>query len=145
VRLRTATDDDLDEVVGLAVSVGLENWSVAGLSQYVTGRRHDFRVLEDPKRLVFAGFYLATFLDEEMELLAIAVRPTFQGRGLGRLLLEAACEEGLLRRASRCFLEVSRSNFRAIDLYTRNGFVLSYVRTNYYGPGNDGLVLVKNL
>lgn len=52
----------------------------------------------------------------------LAVAPTMGGRGLGRLLLDAALDATRALGLTRCVLEVADDNARAIALYRAHGF-----------------------
>jgi [ribosomal protein S18]-alanine N-acetyltransferase len=65
----------------------------------------------------------------EYEIHTIGVDPTYQGRGIGRALLDdllAFADGGTV------FLEVRTDNATAIALYEKNGFVKMGVRKRYY-------------
>ena len=79
------------------------------------------------------GFVLVREAAGEAEILTIAVHPAWQGRGLGRLLMEAALRELYARRASELFLEVNEGNGAALALYRRLGFAQVGRREGYYG------------
>ena len=83
------------------------------------------------------GFVLAREAAGEAEVLTIAVHPSWQGRGLGRLLMEALLRELYARRATELFLEVDEGNVPALRLYERLGFREVGRREAYYG-GPDG-------
>ena len=60
--------------------------------------------------------------DTAFELAKMAVRPSHQGRGLGRLLAEAAIAFARARGATVMFLDTSSRLATAIALYERLGF-----------------------
>ncbi|TNE77231.1 MAG: ribosomal-protein-alanine N-acetyltransferase [Gammaproteobacteria bacterium] len=78
-----------------------------------------------------AGYAVYTLVAGEAEILNIAVAREWQGKGLGRLLLEKllALLEG---KAERLFLEVRADNYPAQRLYQDVGLVEICVRRNYY-------------
>lgn len=78
------------------------------------------------------GYFVAMTAGDDEELLTITVAPEFEGRGYGRLLLNALIEEAIARGAERLFLEVRQSNQRAIRLYESAGFTIAGMRKNYY-------------
>jgi ribosomal protein S18 acetylase RimI-like enzyme len=55
--------------------------------------------------------------------------------------MAAAVSEAYARKASLMILEVRRSNLEARRLYRRFGFEERRLRRNYYGPGEDALVM----
>lgn len=82
------------------------------------------------------GFVLAREIAGEAEVLTIAVHPAWQGRGIGRLLMDALLRELYARRATELFLEVDEGNAPALRLYERLGFREVGKREAYYeGPG----------
>ena len=84
------------------------------------------------------GFVLAREAAGEAEVLTIAVHPAWQGRGIGRLLMDALLRELYARRATELFLEVDEGNAAALALYGRLGFAEVGRREAYYaGPGAE--------
>ena len=61
--------------------------------------------------------------------------------GVGTALMAAAVAEAHARKASLMILEVRRSNLEARRLYRKFGFEERRLRRNYYGPGEDALVM----
>ena len=95
------------------------------------------------------GFALGQVMQQEAELLMIAVRASLQGHGLGYALL-TRFEASLVRKTvTQCFLEVSDVNEAAKNLYFKSGYKEIGRRKNYYKEaGNqrsDALILRKDL
>jgi len=84
------------------------------------------------------GFTLCRSAGPEVELLLIAVTPDQRGNGMGRALLQMACEDARLRGAEEIFLEVRENNDAALALYRQSGFLEIGRRPNYYA-GATGL------
>lgn len=78
------------------------------------------------------GFVLLRTAADEAEVLTLAVHPAWQGRGLGRRLMEGALRELYARRVDKLFLEVDEGNVPAIRLYERLGFETVGRRDAYY-------------
>jgi ribosomal-protein-alanine N-acetyltransferase len=97
----------------------------------------------------FVGFIMSRLVEDEAEILSVAVAARAQGRGLARKLLTLHLRRlaGLGCRA--VFLEVDEHNTAAIKLYDRAGFREVARRPNYYqGPGGKpaaALVLRRDL
>jgi ribosomal-protein-alanine N-acetyltransferase len=100
--------------------------------------------------LAVGHYYLGAYVDEELvgyagmamlgavgafegEVHTIGVDPQWQGKGIGKLLLN-----GLLDRADEVkapvFLEVRTDNVPAITLYAAHGFEQIGLRKRYYRP-----------
>lgn len=78
-----------------------------------------------------AGFILTRHVSGEEELLLVAVRPEFRGRGIGARLLELFKNDAQSRGATRVFLEM-RHNNPAASLYRTAGFLPLGQRSEYY-------------
>ena len=96
-----------------------------------------------------AGFNLFRLVEDEAEILSIAVAPHYRRRGVGRLLLEEALRQLYRDGASTVHLEVEDSNLPAITLYRRLEFRESARREGYYAEGRQSpagaLVMVRQL
>jgi ribosomal-protein-alanine N-acetyltransferase len=96
-----------------------------------------------------AGFIMSRLVEDEAEILSIAVAPARQGRGLARKLLTLHLRRLAGLGARTVFLEVDEHNKPAIRLYDRAGFHEISRRPNYYaGTGASpaaALVLRRDL
>ena len=74
---------------------------------------------------------------DEAEMLNLAVSPAWRKRGAGRALVAE------LRRmaAGTIFLEVAEANTPARALYRKTGWVEVSQRKDYYGPGQNAIVM----
>jgi [ribosomal protein S18]-alanine N-acetyltransferase len=96
-----------------------------------------------------AGFIMSRLVEDEAEILSVAVDRTRRGHGLARNLLNLHLRRlaGLSARA--VFLEVEENNTAAIRLYDRAGFHEISRRANYYpsagGKAADALILRRDL
>lgn len=82
----------------------------------------------------------------QADVLTIAVRAAFWGRGIGSALLGALLAAARDRGCAEVFLEVRADNPRARGLYLRRGFEEIGVRRGYYQPsGVDAIVMRKDL
>jgi len=75
----------------------------------------------------------------------LAVRPDYQGRGIGSTLLDRALTALAAQDVASVKLEVRRSNEPAISLYRRFGFQWLKTVPGYYADGEDAYVLVREL
>ncbi len=96
-----------------------------------------------------AGFILSRLVEDEAEILSVAVANARRGRGLARMLLNFHLRRLAGLGARAVFLEVDEHNAPAIRLYGRAGFHEISRRPNYYqdagGKGAAALVLRRDL
>ena len=84
-----------------------------------------------------AGFSLVRAVEDEAELLLLAVASKAQRRGLGQALVDYFIDTARSRCARKLHLEVRDGN-PAVGLYRAAGFVPAGRRRNYYhGPGGE--------
>jgi len=91
------------------------------------------------------GYLCRWFVADEIHVLNIAVHPAHRGHGIGALLLGEALREAKRGRADAVTLEVRRSNEAARRLYASFEFEEVGVRRNYYGRGEDALIMRRAL
>jgi [ribosomal protein S18]-alanine N-acetyltransferase len=94
-----------------------------------------------------AGFIMSRVVEDEAEILSVAVDRRQRGRGLARKLLDLHMRRLAGLGARAIFLEVDEYNDPALRLYRRAGFSEVSRRANYY-PGPEAvaaLVLRRDL
>ena len=89
-----------------------------------------------------AGFAGIWVLAEEAHITNIAVRKSYQQRGIGELLLLALIDLAQELKATNMTLEVRASNTTAQNLYRKYGFLEVGVRKGYYIDNReDGIIM----
>lgn len=78
---------------------------------------------KEGKLMAFISYYNNDPLKDNSFLTMILVSKEFQGKGIGKLLLELSIKDLAHEGFKRYGLEVLKSNKRAIALYTANGFI----------------------
>ena len=110
---------------------GDDPWPPAAFLHALDGKHNHYVAARDEGRLIgYAGISrLGRIPPYEYEVHTIGVDPAYQGRGIGRRLLD-----DLLNFAARgeVFLEVRTDNEAAINLYKSVGFATVGVRKRYY-------------
>jgi ribosomal-protein-alanine N-acetyltransferase len=90
------------------------------------------------------AFICGRRLDEEAELLQLAVMADLRRQGIGSGLLRYTLVELQRLGVRSCFLELRASNSAARNLYEKFGFSQSGIRKGYYdNPQEDALLMVK--
>ncbi len=105
-----------------------------------TGDAHQVETL-----MGYAGLaMLGSRDDPEFEVHTIGVDPAYQGRGLGRILMDQLVHTADLMDGPM-FLEVRTDNTPALSLYESYGFFNLGVRKNYYQPsGADAFSMMRH-
>lgn len=137
--IRKVAEADLPALLKIEKEVSPFPWNARQFTDSI--QSHEGYVLVKGKRVVGLLFFHQVL--DQAELLNIAVKPSFQGEGLGSCLL-LFCLDVVRKSATRLYLEVRASNFPAIGLYLKNGFKQigerrAYYRTDY--AREDALVM----
>jgi [ribosomal protein S18]-alanine N-acetyltransferase len=91
------------------------------------------------------GYLCGRSVLDEAEIFKLAVASASRRQGIASLLITRACRELKRTGIKTCYLELHVSNRIAELLYAKMGFFPLGVRTGYYGPGEDGLLMRKEL
>ncbi|MGZ6226616.1 MAG: ribosomal protein S18-alanine N-acetyltransferase [Candidatus Binataceae bacterium] len=88
-----------------------------------------------------AGFLCRWLIVDECHILNLAVHPELRRGGIGQVLMVEALNEAKAKDIRMVTLEVRRSNVAARSLYRKLNFEERRLRSNYYGPGEDAIVM----
>lgn len=94
---------------------------------------------------LLAGFLCRWLVADECHILNVAVHPGSRRSGVATLLMEHTIDEAKAKRSRFVTLEVRRSNLQARRLYRKLKFEEHRLRRNYYGPGEDAIVMELSL
>ena len=99
--------------------------------------------LKDKPAIV--GYLCRWLVTDECHILNVAVDPDFRGSGIGTTLMGEAITEASVKKAAIITLEVRRSNLAARSLYRKLQFEERRLRKNYYGIGEDAIIMEREL
>lgn len=150
--IQPGTSADLDSVMHVMTSAfGTlygEAWTRSQCAGILPMSGVALRLARDKDANESIGFSLARRAADEAELLLIAVHPTEQRRGVGRLLLDDFIDQARSSGVRRAHLEVRDGN-PAMSMYQTAGFNAVGRRRRYYHGGDgsllDALTFVKVL
>jgi len=91
---------------------------------------------------IIRGYYMIRNHDKECHLINIAIEKSYQGIGLGKILMQHLLDKYSIN--SSIFLEVKQSNLAAINMYIKMGFKEIYRRKKYYKDGSTALIMNFN-
>lgn len=88
-------------------------------------------------------FVMKTFgeVGEDFNVLNIATRKGFENMGIGTEIFAFLIKLSKSLDIRLLWLEVREGNANAIKFYKNLGFVVDYVRKNYYADGENALVM----
>jgi ribosomal-protein-alanine acetyltransferase len=130
VRVRPGSRADLDQVEKIQASS-----HIAGPGEPDSYMQYDLQVAEVAEQI--AGFSVSRTIDAgEVEVLNIAVCPSFRRRGIATRLLRSI-------RANHLILEVRESNLAARTLYEKLGFREIGRRDKYYDDPEETAIVMR--
>ncbi len=144
VEVRQMRAGDLERVLEIEKNTFPQPWDRNCFEAEIEGAPVRWPIVAVRKGKV-VGYAVAWFVEDEAHLANVAVDAAYRNLGIGSLLIRHVIREARRRGAVLLGLEARRSNLRAIDLYSRFGFRLSWVRKHYYANGEDALEMVLDL
>ncbi len=145
-RARRAEYEDLDDLARIETAAfSGDLLSRRALRYYIFAPGAIFLVVERAGRCAAYLLISKRRNSTRAQIYSLAVDPPFQGRGLGRFLLESGEREARLRGARSIALEVRGDNERALQLYQTAGFERVGVVADFYEDGQSALKLEKRL
>ena len=143
VKIRAAKARDLRGIIEIERLAFDSPWSLDSFERELSLPFSRLIVAEKdagaPRRLV--GFLCRWLVADECHILNVAVHPEMRRAGIANQLMNDALAEARTRNAKVVTLEVRRSNVAARSLYRKLGFEEQRLRRNYYGAGEDAIVM----
>ncbi len=144
ISVRRIIESDIAQIAIIESETFSEPWSRSALALLLTEEYPSFCALGENGELI--GYLSAQRALDELQIINVAIREPFRGKGLGGLLLEAAEEYCRTREIKSVSLEVRVSNLPALRLYEKHGYRSAGIRRNFYRkPTEDAAVMIKNL
>ena len=138
--LRSMSWRDIESVHALESALfPVDAWSAEQFWGELAQPTRAYVVAERDGSVVGYGGVMAIAPTADLQTIAVAAGE--QGRGTGRVLLEALIELAMQAQCTELLLEVRSDNAPAIALYERRGFDRIALRRDYYAPGVDAYVM----
>jgi len=142
--LRPMVEADIDPILEIERVSFATPWRAAHFLHELRNNRWAINLVGDLEGAVIA-YACLWCIHEEIKINNIAVRKESRGLGVGRWLLLCLLREGLRRGCEIAILEVRPGNEAALQLYRSHGFEEVGRRPDYYGPGEDALLMTLEL
>ena len=138
--IRIATLNDLADILSIEKKVFKHPWSKEQLSWELNSQP----VTENHVMIArgnMIGYLFSHVVDDDVQILNIAIDIPFQHKGYGEQLLSYFLDQ--FNADSSIHLEVRKSNFPAINLYLKFGFHETGTRKGYYSDGEDAIIMQR--
>jgi len=135
-----ATSNDLADILSIEKKVFKHPWSKEQLSWELNSQP----VAENYVMIArgnMVGYLFSHVVDDDVQILNIAIDIPFQHKGYGEQLLSYFLDQ--FNTDISIHLEVRKSNFPAINLYLKFGFHETGTRKGYYTDGEDAIIMQR--
>ena len=141
LQLRLMTEADVADVTALEALCFSDAWSEKLVTDLLDSSYDEAWVIVCPDGEL-AGYINPRFLAGEGELMRVAVKPAYRGKGYSKVLMDRMMQSAREQQVSDLTLEVRAGNAAAIGLYQSYGFAAEAVRKGYYhNPTEDALIM----
>lgn len=138
--VREMTPADLEQVWEIEKELFSVPWTKEGFLTYLLKPEALFLVAEEKEEIL--GYCGILMVLDEGDITNVAVKPSRQREGVGRLLLQSLILLTGERGIHQIHLEVRQSNAKALRLYEREGFIRDGLRKNYYTDPTENAILM---
>ena len=138
--IRIATSNDLADILSIEKKVFKHPWSKEQLSWELNSQptAENYVMIARGNMI---GYLFSHVVDDDVQILNIAIDIPFQHKGYGEQLLSYLLDQ--FNTDSIIHLEVRKSNFPAINLYLKFGFHETGSRKGYYADGEDAIIMQR--
>ena len=138
--IRIATSNDLADILSIEKNVFKHPWSKEQLSWELNSQpaAENYVMIARGNMI---GYLFSHVVDDDVQILNIAIDIPFQHKGYGEQLLSYFLDQ--FNTDSSIHLEVRKSNFPAINLYLKFGFHETGTRKGYYADGEDAIIMQR--
>ena len=120
----------------------LDPWSIDQWWRELAQLHNHYFVVESAGEL--CGYAGLSISGSDADIQTIAIADPFQGKGIGRKLLNQLVARSLELGVTYIFLEVRSDNTSALSMYSSFGFAEISKRAKYYPDGTDAVILRRD-
>lgn len=141
--IRKMCVEDLDVILKLEQQLFSSCWTYDMFYQEITSNEFAHLFVYEVEGEII-GYYGLWILFEQAQITTIGIKPSFQGKGFSKVLMDDLIQRAIDVACEFISLEVRISNFKAIQLYKKYGFEVVNIRKNYYQDNyEDAYLMVK--
>ena len=138
--IRIATSNDFADILSIEKKVFKHPWSKEQLSWELKSQPAAKNYVMIARGNMI-GYLFSHVVDDDVQILNIAIDIPFQHKGYGEQFLSYFLDQ--FNIDSSIHLEVRKSNFPAINLYLKFGFHETGTRKGYYADGEDAIIMQR--
>ncbi len=140
--VREMSIDDLEEIVKIEKELYKSPWNLGQYKYEIEENEFSYTYVLENEGIII-GYYGFWVMFDNVDITKVSIRKEFQGMKLSNILMNDLLSRVDLLNVIKINLEVRVDNFRAINLYKKYGFKEICIRKDYYGKGEDALILCK--
>ena len=138
------TSGHLDDVYIIETECFSHPWSKQSLEEELNNETSLFLVAKEENEVI--GYIGMSIVIDEGYIFNVAVRESYRNKGVATSLINELVTYGKKNNFSFITLEVRESNFPAISLYSKFGFIKAGERKDYYSnPKENAILMTKYL
>ena len=141
--IRKANLDDVEAIVSLDQEVLQTNWHEKLYAESIVLKDTQSLVLDHEGRLI--GFLIYRNIGGDLEIIQLALNKEYQRQGLASMMIDYMIQDAQSSTIDFIYLEVEMDNLPAFNLYKKYGFEAIHQRKNYYGQGQNAIVMRKEM
>lgn len=109
-----------------------------------TGNFYGFTIKEDEKSELIAFIAFSVSIDT-LDIEDVYTFSDYRKKGFAKMLINSVLDYANENNINKIFLEVKKTNEKAISLYQGFGFSIISERKKYYADGETALVMLKEI
>ena len=135
--LRKGKNSDLEYIYEIETKVyDKPYWNKKMLDKVLSGKTENRIWIYELNKIII-GFIIDLRYANEVNILNIAIGKSFQNKGYGSKMVYNYLNR--LPRKCIVLLEVKKSNYKALKIYSKLNFQKLYIRKAYYNDGADAV------
>ena len=135
--LRKGLNSDLEDILEIETKVyDKPYWNKKMLDQVLSGKTENKIWIYELNKIII-GFIIDLRYANEVNILNIAIRESFQKKGHGSKMVYNYLKSLPLK--CTVLLEAKKNNYKALKIYSKLNFEKLYIRKSYYNDGSDAV------
>ncbi len=116
-------------------------WSARAFEEEINNKSisNFWAIVSEQRVYAYICFWM---FDREIHILNFAVHPQKRRQGLGKILLTAVINAGVISGTDDIWLEVRPSNVPALSIYNKFGFTAVGRRKGYYSDSREDAIIM---